>query len=209
MCAQLSAAVHLAALFGALPFCLAHVMEKAVTPLCLTCDQGGTPPKTDQTQIKTGPIPHRGGRQSQGICPYGSLMPGRNTYCNSCQCCHCRLAGSQGSGRRRRESSTTGAVNRTSRMVMCAQLSAAMHLAALFDALPFHLAHVMEKAVPPFCLTRDQGGTPHQIRPDTNQDAPNCTQRQGAILGYLSSWITGNPNIKLDSTGFEGHSWCS
>jgi hypothetical protein len=43
---------------------------------------------------------------------------------------------------------------------MCAQLSAAMHLAALFDALPFGLADVMEKAVTPLHLTRDQGGTP-------------------------------------------------
>jgi hypothetical protein len=47
MYTQLSAAVHLAALFCTLPFRLAHVMEKAVTPLYLTHDQGGTPPKTD------------------------------------------------------------------------------------------------------------------------------------------------------------------
>jgi hypothetical protein len=43
----------------------------------------------------------------------------------------------------------TGAINQTSRMVMYAQLSAAMRLAALFGALPFILAHVMEKAVTP------------------------------------------------------------
>jgi hypothetical protein len=33
------------ALFGTLPFCLAHVMEKAVTPLHMTRNQGGTTPK--------------------------------------------------------------------------------------------------------------------------------------------------------------------
>ena len=44
MCTQLFAAMRLVALFGTLPFVLAHVMEKAVTPLHLTCDQGGTPP---------------------------------------------------------------------------------------------------------------------------------------------------------------------
>jgi hypothetical protein len=54
----------------------------------------------------------------------------------------------------------TRAVDQTSWMVMCAQFSAAMHLAALFGTLPFCLAHVMEKAIPPHHLTRDQGGTP-------------------------------------------------
>jgi hypothetical protein len=85
MCAQLFMAMRLAALFGALPFRLAHVMEKVVTSLHLTHDQGGPPPKTDQTQIKMRPIAHRGGGQSRGICPRGSLMPGRNTCCSSCQ----------------------------------------------------------------------------------------------------------------------------
>ncbi len=51
MCTQLSAAMHLVALFSALPFCLAHVMEKAVTPLDLTRDQGAPPKK--QTRYKS------------------------------------------------------------------------------------------------------------------------------------------------------------
>jgi hypothetical protein len=54
----------------------------------------------------------------------------------------------------------TGAVNQTSRMVMCAQLFAAMRLTALFGILPFCLAHVIEKAVTPLHMTRDEGGTP-------------------------------------------------
>jgi hypothetical protein len=82
----------------------------------------------------------------------------------------------------------TGAVDRTSRMLMYAQLTAAMCLAALFGALPFCLAHMMEKAVTPLHLTRDQGAPP-QNRPDTNQDVPNRTQRRRAISGYPSSWI--------------------
>ncbi len=61
-------------------------MEKAVTPLHLTHDQGAPPPKIDQTQIKMRPIAHRGGRQSLGIRPRGLLMPGRNTCCRSFEC---------------------------------------------------------------------------------------------------------------------------
>jgi hypothetical protein len=84
----------------------------------------------------------------------------------------------------------TGVVDQISRIMMCTQLSAAMCFAALFGALPFRLTHVMEKAVTPLHLTCDQGGTPPKNRPDTNQDAPYCTQRWQAILGNLSLWIS-------------------
>jgi hypothetical protein len=79
-------------------------------------------------------------------------------------------------------------------MVICAQLFAAMRLAALFGALPFCLAHVMEKVVTPLDLTHDQGGTP----PKQTRHKPRCTQSYTESVGNLGV------SVLMDCSCLEG-----